>query len=84
MAVPFRRWLAAAENYWRKIRRRWWNYFHPGFAPWILVDFRSPKRVVPGIQDGFNRKGLISSDGAKKKAFYVLQNYYRQRAAAAK
>jgi len=42
------------------------------------VDFRSPKRVLPGIQDGFNRKGLISSDGVKKKAFFVLQDYYRQ------
>ena len=53
-----------------------------GFSPWILVDFRSPKRVLPGIQDGFNRKGLISSEGNKKAAFYVLQEYYRQRAAA--
>jgi beta-glucuronidase len=52
-----------------------------GCAPWILVDFRSPKRVLPGIQDGFNRKGLISSDGARKQAFFVLQDYYRQRAA---
>ena len=50
-----------------------------GFSPWILVDFRSPKRVLPGIQDGFNRKGLISSDGKKKAAFFVLQNYYRQK-----
>ena len=51
-----------------------------GFSPWILVDFRSPRRVLPGIQDGFNRKGLISSDGVKKKAFFVLQDYYKQRA----
>ena len=49
-----------------------------GFAPWILVDFRSPRRVLPGIQDGFNRKGLISSGGTRKKAFSVLQDYYRQ------
>ncbi|HEY9510059.1 MAG TPA: glycoside hydrolase family 2 TIM barrel-domain containing protein [Verrucomicrobiae bacterium] len=53
-----------------------------GFSPWILVDFRSPRRVLPGIQDGFNRKGLISSEGVKKKAFSVLQKYYRKRAAA--
>jgi beta-glucuronidase len=51
-----------------------------GFTPWILVDFRSPKRLLPGIQDGFNRKGLISSDGFKKKAFFVLQEYYQNRA----
>jgi beta-glucuronidase len=53
-----------------------------GFTPWILVDFRSPRRVLPGIQDGFNRKGLISSDGVKKQAFFVLQEYYRHRASA--
>jgi len=53
-----------------------------GFSPWILVDFRSPRRVLPGIQDGFNRKGLISSDGEKKKAFFVLQEYYQKRAKA--
>ncbi len=53
-----------------------------GFTPWILVDFRSPRRVLPGIQDGFNRKGLISSEGIKKQAFSVLQEYYRKRAAA--
>ena len=51
-----------------------------GLSPWILVDFRSPKRLLPGVQDGFNRKGLISSEGAKKKAFFVLQDYYRKRA----
>jgi len=50
-----------------------------GFTPWILVDFRSPRRVLPGIQDGFNRKGLISSEGVRKKAFSVLQEYYRRR-----
>ena len=53
-----------------------------GFTPWILVDFRSPRRVLPGIQDGFNRKGLISSEGEKKKAFTILQDYYRKRAIA--
>ena len=54
-----------------------------GFAPWILVDFRSPRRVLPGVQDGFNRKGLVSSDGVKKEAFSVLQKYYAAKAAAA-
>ena len=47
-----------------------------GFSPWILVDFKSPRRVLPKIQDGYNRKGLISEDGQKKKAFYVLKNFY--------
>lgn len=48
-----------------------------GMSPWILTDFRSPRRVLPGVQDGFNRKGLVSTEGKKKKAFFVLQEYYR-------
>ena len=52
-----------------------------GVSPWILVDFRSPRRVLPGIQDGFNRKGLVSSDGVKKEAFGILQKYYADKAA---
>jgi len=47
-----------------------------GVSPWILVDFRSPRRVLPEIQDGWNRKGLMSEKGEKKKAFFVLKNYY--------
>jgi len=54
-----------------------------GFSPWILVDFRSPRRVLPLIQDDFNRKGLVSSDGMKKQAFFVLRDYYRKREAEA-
>lgn len=50
-----------------------------GLSPWILVDFRSPRRQLPGIQDFFNRKGLISSWGIKKKAFYVMQEYYKKK-----
>ncbi|PZR28955.1 MAG: beta-glucuronidase [Citrobacter freundii] len=51
-----------------------------GMSPWILVDFRSPRRQLPGIQDFFNRKGLISDRGIKKKAFFVMQEYYRKKA----
>jgi beta-glucuronidase len=47
-----------------------------GLSPWILVDFRSPRRQLPGIQDFYNRKGLISSSGIRKKAFYVMQKFY--------
>jgi beta-glucuronidase len=54
--------------------------FIRGTAPWILKDFRSPRRQLPGIQDGFNRKGLISDQGERKKAFFVLQDFYRQQA----
>lgn len=49
-----------------------------GTTPWILKDFRSPRRQVPGIQDGFNRKGVISDKGQKKQAFYVMQEWYKE------
>ena len=52
-----------------------------GITPWILADFRSPRRLLPDIQDGWNRKGLISETGDKKKAFYVLQEYYKKKKA---
>lgn len=51
-----------------------------GMSPWILCDFRSPRRPLPGFQDGWNRKGLIGSNGARKEAFLVLQEYYRAKA----
>ena len=47
-----------------------------GMTPWILVDFRSPKRMSPDYQNGWNRKGLISETGKKKKAFFVLKSFY--------
>ncbi len=50
-----------------------------GMTPWVLYDFRTPKRQNK-FQLGFNRKGLIDSDkSTKKMAFYVLQTYYRKR-----
>ena len=50
-----------------------------GTTPWILKDFRSPRRVLNGIQDYYNRKGLFSDHGEKKKAFYVLRNWYEKK-----
>jgi beta-glucuronidase len=50
-----------------------------GMSPWILMDFRSPTRVLAGVQDGFNRKGLISEQGQKKQAFFVLQKAYKEK-----
>ncbi|HEY6217264.1 MAG TPA: glycoside hydrolase family 2 TIM barrel-domain containing protein [Pyrinomonadaceae bacterium] len=52
--------------------------FLRGTSPWILMDFRSPRRPLPGIQDFWNRKGLISDRGERKKAFYVLQRWYQE------
>lgn len=49
-----------------------------GTTPWILMDFRSPKRPLYGIQDGWNRKGLVSERGHKKQAFYVMQKWYKE------
>ncbi|WP_020530366.1 glycoside hydrolase family 2 protein [Flexithrix dorotheae] len=50
--------------------------FLRGTTPWLLKDFKSPKRLLPGIQDGYNRKGLISETGVKKKAFYTMKKWY--------
>ncbi len=50
-----------------------------GISPWILIDFQSPRRLLANYQDGYNRKGLISSEGKKKKAFFVLQKYYQNK-----
>ena len=56
--------------------------FLRGITPWILKDFRSPRRTLPGIQDYFNRKGLITEHGEKKKAFFVLQKFYQEKQSA--
>jgi len=53
-----------------------------GSAPWLLKDFRSPRRFHPEYQDGWNRKGVIAPDGRRKLAFDVLAEWYRQRAEA--
>ena len=50
-----------------------------GTTPWILKDFRSPRRVLDGIQDYYNRKGLFSDNGEKKKAFFVLKEWYEKK-----
>jgi len=50
-----------------------------GLSAWLLMDFRSPNRPLAGFQDEFNRKGLISDQGQKKLAFYVLQKAYKEK-----
>lgn len=47
-----------------------------GLSPWILNDFRSPRRNNPVFQEGWNNKGLFDQKGKKKKAFYILKAYY--------
>lgn len=50
--------------------------FVRGTTPWVLMDFRSPTRQLPGLQDGYNRKGLITLSGQKKEAYFVVQQHY--------
>jgi beta-glucuronidase len=47
-----------------------------GVSPWVLTDFRSPKRNNPIYQEGWNRKGLYDEKGNKKKAFFIMKAYY--------
>lgn len=54
--------------------------FLRGTTPWLLKDFRSPRRPLPDIQDYYNRKGLFSETGQRKKAFYIMQDFYQQKA----
>lgn len=49
-----------------------------GMTPWILYDFRCPRRTSV-IQGYYNRKGLLNPEKTyKKPAFYVLQQYYQE------
>jgi len=47
-----------------------------GMSPWILKDFQSPRRMHGEFQEYWNRKGLVSPEGHKKEAFYVLRDWY--------
>ncbi|MCL2242854.1 MAG: hypothetical protein FWC03_00100 [Treponema sp.] len=52
--------------------------FIAGITPWILYDFRCPRRLHR-YQEGYNRKGLIDADRKTRKlAFYTLQNFYKE------
>ena len=52
--------------------------FLRGMSPWILKDFRTPRRQHPVYQQGWNRKGLVSETGQRKQAFQVLADHYRR------
>lgn len=47
-----------------------------GCAPWILSDFRSPRRQLPGVQDWWNRKGVLDEHGRRKAAHATLSEVY--------
>ncbi|HEY6342026.1 MAG TPA: glycoside hydrolase family 2 TIM barrel-domain containing protein [Bryobacteraceae bacterium] len=65
-----------ADIYRRQIQMFQWISNLAGTIAWALVDFRSPRRPLAGIQDFFNRKGLYSDRGERKAAFYLLRDYY--------
>lgn len=54
-----------------------------GLSPWILKDFRSPRRWHGRFQNLWNRKGVIDERGNRKQAFHVLKSYYDAKAAEA-
>lgn len=49
---------------------------YAGMSPWILKDFRSPRRFHGRFQNYWNRKGLINPEGQRKLAYEVLREYY--------
>ena len=53
----------------RKIR------YIKGMTPWILRDFRCPRRTAV-TQKYYNTKGLVSAGGKRKMAFGVLRDFY--------
>ncbi len=50
-----------------------------GVVPWLLYDFRSPYRLHPQFQQGWNRKGVLSDKGERKKSWYVLKDYFQNK-----
>ena len=47
-----------------------------GMTPWILYDFRCPRRTH-FLQKYYNRKGLLNEDKSyRKPAYYVLKEFY--------
>lgn len=46
-----------------------------GMTPWILRDFRCPRRTAV-TQKYYNTKGLVSASGKRKMAFGVLRDFY--------
>jgi beta-glucuronidase len=50
-----------------------------GTSPWVLFDFRSPYRCHKTYQNGWNRKGLISDKGQRKKAWWIVKDFYEKR-----
>lgn len=43
------------------------------------LDFRSSFRFHPHQGGEWNRKGLVSDQGQRKKAWYIMRDYYNQK-----
>ena len=50
--------------------------FLRGSSPWVLKDFKSPRRFHSEYQEFWNRKGLMSETGEHKPAFNTLRTWY--------
>jgi len=50
-----------------------------GTSPWVLFDFRSPRRCHQKFQNGWNRKGVVSDKGQRKRAWWVVKEFYDAR-----
>ncbi len=72
-----------SEDYQASIYRKNYTMFANipnlvGTSPWVLFDFRSPRRYHPIHQNGWNRKGLVSDKGQRKKAWSVVKEFYEK------
>lgn len=79
-ATPRTRW---SEEYGVRLYRETLDWLETvdqldGVSPWILKDFRSPRRPLYGVQDWWNRKGLVSGEGVRKEVFGVLRDRYER------
>ncbi len=49
-----------------------------GVCPWLLFDYKSLGRMHPVYQNGYNRKGLLSEKGEKKKAWFIMRDFFNK------
>ncbi len=52
--------------------------FLKGTMPWVLKDFRSPRRYHGEFQNYWNRKGFINEEGKAKQSYQILKKWYDQ------
>jgi len=72
-----------SEDYQEKIYKDQIEMFNTipnliGVCPWLLFDYRSLGRMNQVYQKGYNRKGLLSEKGEKKKAWNVVKELYKR------